>query len=53
VDVIGVPYKAEVLERYEAAGVRRVSMWAPSAGRGVVEPALEAFERAVADLHGE
>ena len=53
VDVIGVPYKAEVLERYEAAGVRRVSMWAPSAGRGVIEPALEAFERAVADLHGE
>ena len=53
VDVIGVPYKAEVLERYEAAGVRRVSMWAPSAGRGVIEPALEAFERAVADVHGE
>jgi probable F420-dependent oxidoreductase len=53
VDVIGVPYKAEVLERYEAAGVRRVSMWAPSAGRSVIEPALEAFERAVADLHGE
>jgi probable F420-dependent oxidoreductase len=53
VDVIGVPHKAEVLERYEAAGVRRVSMWAPSAGRSVIEPALEAFERAVADLHGE
>jgi probable F420-dependent oxidoreductase len=52
-DVVGVPYKAEVLERYEAAGVRRVSMWAPSAGRSVIEPALEAFERAVADLHGE
>ena len=40
VDVIGVPPKPEVIERYEAAGVRRVS-WAPSAGR------------AVADVHGE
>jgi hypothetical protein len=33
--------------------VRRVSMWAPSGNRGVVEPALDAFERAVADVHGE
>jgi len=53
VDVIGVPPKAEVIERYEAAGVRRVSMWAPPAGRGVIEAALDAFERAVADVHGE
>jgi alkanesulfonate monooxygenase SsuD/methylene tetrahydromethanopterin reductase-like flavin-dependent oxidoreductase (luciferase family) len=53
VDVIGVPPDASVLERYEAAGVRRVTMWAPSAGRGVVEGALEAFERAVAQVHGE
>ena len=53
VDVIGVPPKADVIERYEAAGVRRVSMWAPPAGRGVIEAALDAFERAVADVHGE
>jgi probable F420-dependent oxidoreductase len=53
VDVIGVPPDPAVLERYQAAGVRRVSMWAPSANRGVIEPALEAFERAVADVHGE
>src|SRR6187200_101284 len=46
VDVIGVPPKADVIERYEAAGVRRVSMWAPPAGRGVIEAALDAFERA-------
>jgi probable F420-dependent oxidoreductase len=53
VDVIGVPPDPTVLERYEAAGVRRVSMWAPSAGRSVIERALDAFERAVADVHGE
>ena len=53
VDVIGVPADAGVLERYEAAGVRRVSFWAPSGNRGVIERALEAFERAVADVHGE
>ena len=53
VDVIGVPPDPAVLERYEAAGVRRVSVWVPSAGRGVVERALDAFERAVADVHGE
>jgi probable F420-dependent oxidoreductase len=53
VDVIGVPPDPAVLERYERAGVRRVSMWAPSAGRGVIEPALDRFERAVADVHGE
>jgi probable F420-dependent oxidoreductase len=53
VDVIGVPPKAEAIARYEGAGVRRVSFWAPSAGRAVIERALEAFERAVADVHGE
>jgi probable F420-dependent oxidoreductase len=53
VDVIGVPPDPAVLERYAHAGVRRVSMWAPSAGRGVIEPALDAFERALADVHGE
>jgi probable F420-dependent oxidoreductase len=53
VDVIGVPPKADVIERYEAAGVRRVSRGAPPAGRGVIEAALDAFERAVADVHGE
>jgi alkanesulfonate monooxygenase SsuD/methylene tetrahydromethanopterin reductase-like flavin-dependent oxidoreductase (luciferase family) len=52
-DVIGVPADPAVLERYEAAGTRRVSFWAPSAGRGVIERALDEFERAVADVHGE
>jgi probable F420-dependent oxidoreductase len=52
-DVIGVPPDPAVLERYAAAGVRRASMWVPSGGRAVVEAALDAFERAVADVHGE
>ena len=53
VDVIGVPPDPAVLERYARAGVRRVSMWAPSAGRGVIEGALDRFERALADVRGE
>jgi len=53
VDVIGVPADAAVLDRYAQAGVRRVSMWAPSAGRGAIERALDAFESAVADVRGE
>jgi probable F420-dependent oxidoreductase len=53
VDVIGVPPDPAVLERYAEAGVRRVSMWAPSAGRAIVEPALDGFERALAEVHGE
>ena len=53
IDVIGVPADPAVLELYAAAGVRRVSFWAPSAGRGVIERALESFERAIADVHGE
>src|SRR5215210_6508943 len=52
-DVIGVPADPAVLERYEAAGTRRVSFWAPSAGRGPIERALDEFERAIADVHGE
>jgi probable F420-dependent oxidoreductase len=51
--VMGVPADAEVLERYEAAGVSRAVFWVPSAGRSVVERALERFEAAVAEVHGE
>ena len=53
VDVIGAPADAQVLERYEAAGVRRCIHWVPSAGPGAVEAAMERFEAAVAQLHGE
>ena len=53
VDVIGVPAEARVLEQYEQAGVRRCLHWVPSAARGRVEQAMERFEAAVAELHGE
>jgi len=53
IDVIGVPAEAAVLERNAEAGVRRVSRWAPSAGRGVIERTLDQFERAISSVHGE
>jgi alkanesulfonate monooxygenase SsuD/methylene tetrahydromethanopterin reductase-like flavin-dependent oxidoreductase (luciferase family) len=51
--VMGVPAKPEVLERFEQAGVRRVLRWIPSAPLGPVEAALERWESAIAELHGE
>ncbi|MHB8532460.1 MAG: LLM class F420-dependent oxidoreductase [Solirubrobacteraceae bacterium] len=51
--VMGVPAKPELLERFERAGVRRVVRWIPSAARGPVEQALERWEAAVGELHGE
>jgi len=53
VDIIGAPADPQVLERYEAAGVRRCIHWVPSAASGAVEAAMERFEAAVAELHGE
>jgi hypothetical protein len=51
--VMGVPAKAAVLDELQQAGVRRVVRWIPSAGRGPVERALERWEDAIAELHGE
>ena len=51
--VMGVPADPRVLEQFEQAGFRRAVHWLPSAGRGPVERALERFETAVADLHGQ
>jgi len=53
VDVMSVPADPAVLEQLERAGVRRVVRWLPSAGRGPVERALDRYEAAVAELHGE
>jgi probable F420-dependent oxidoreductase len=50
---MGVPADPKVLEELESAGLRRVVHWLPSANRGTVERALERFEGAVAELHGE
>src|SRR5215210_7972200 len=51
--IFGVPADAAVLAQYEQAGFDRAVHWLPSAGRGPVERALERFEGAVAELHGE
>jgi probable F420-dependent oxidoreductase len=52
VQVMGVPADPAVLEPLERAGVTRVVHWMPSAHRAVIEPSLERWERAIAELHG-
>ncbi|HTC73514.1 MAG TPA: TIGR03619 family F420-dependent LLM class oxidoreductase, partial [Solirubrobacteraceae bacterium] len=51
--VMGAPAKPKVLDEFEQAGVRRVVRWIPSAGLAPVERALERWEDAIAELHGE
>src|SRR5579872_2165584 len=50
---IGVPADPAALERLAAAGCRRAIRWIPSGGLGVVEPALERWESAIAQFTGE
>lgn len=50
--VMGIPADPRELERFEQAGFRRVVHWLPSAGYGPVQRALDAWESAIADLHG-
>ena len=47
------PAKPAVLEELERPGVRRVVRWIPSAGLAPVESALDRWETAIAELHGE
>jgi probable F420-dependent oxidoreductase len=49
---MGVPADAAALERCREAGVARAVHWLPSGNRGVVEPALERWERAFAEING-
>jgi probable F420-dependent oxidoreductase len=51
--VMGVPADARVLAAYAEAGFQRAVHWLPSAPRGPVERAMDTFEAAVAELHGE
>lgn len=53
VQVSGVPADASVLDTLERAGVERVVHWLPSSGQGPMERALDRFEAAVAEAHGE
>jgi probable F420-dependent oxidoreductase len=53
VALMGVPADARELERCLQAGAQRAVHWLPSAGRGVIERALERFEAAFAQVTGE
>src|SRR4051812_26079037 len=50
--VMGVPNDPRVIETYEEAGMRRLVHWLPSGHRSVVERELDAWEAAVAEVHG-
>jgi probable F420-dependent oxidoreductase len=50
--VMGVPSDAKVLESYERAGFSRVLPWLPSTALGPLERAMDRFETAMAELHG-
>jgi probable F420-dependent oxidoreductase len=52
VDVIGMPPKAEAIERCAALRVRRASLWLPTGGRSTVERNLEKWEAAIAEFTG-
>jgi probable F420-dependent oxidoreductase len=51
--VMGIPADAKVLEEYAVAGFQRAVHWLPSAPRGPVERAMDRFEAAVAEFHGD
>jgi probable F420-dependent oxidoreductase len=53
IDMIGVPAEPRDIQACLDAGVRRALHWLPSGGPGVVEPALERWERAIAQVTGE
>jgi probable F420-dependent oxidoreductase len=53
VQLTALPADPRVLERVSNAGVRRASHYLPSGPLGRVEPALEQWERAIAEFNGE
>ena len=53
IDMMGVEADPGDIQACLDAGVRRVLHWLPSGGPGVVEPALERWERAIAQVTGE
>jgi hypothetical protein len=50
---MGIPADPRALAAYSAAGFDRALHWLPSAGRGPVERALDAWESAIAEFTGE
>lgn len=53
VTAMGVPADPAALESLQAADLARVVHWIPSGNRSVVEAALQDWESAIAQLHGE
>ncbi len=53
IEIMGMPADPAVIERCVRAGCRRVARWIPSGNRSVVEPALERWEAAIAQVTGE
>jgi probable F420-dependent oxidoreductase len=51
--VMGIPADPKALAAYAAAGFDRAVHWLPSAGRGTVERAFDAWETAIAEFNGE
>jgi probable F420-dependent oxidoreductase len=51
--VMGVPNDAKAIASLEEAGFERVVRWVPSAGRSRIEADMDAFEAAIAEVHGE
>jgi probable F420-dependent oxidoreductase len=51
--VMGMPADPKAIAAYDAAGFDRAVHWLPSAGRGTVERALDAWESAIAEFAGE
>ncbi|MET8152557.1 LLM class F420-dependent oxidoreductase [Actinoplanes sp. NPDC049668] len=52
VQVLSVPAQPKALEQLANAGVRRASYWLPSGPWDMVEPRLEKWENAIAELTG-
>jgi probable F420-dependent oxidoreductase len=52
IDMMGVPADPGQIQACLDAGVRRVLHWLPSGGPAVVEPELERWERAIAEVTG-
>jgi probable F420-dependent oxidoreductase len=50
---MSVPAKPAEIEKLAAAGCERALFWVPSAGRGPIEAALDSWEAAIAEFHGE
>jgi probable F420-dependent oxidoreductase len=53
VHLAGLPAEPRDIERAERAGITRVVHWLPSAGLSQIERALEVWESAIAEAHGE